>query len=241
MMRDVVEPRKSSSSTSGSLADVVLSLPALAAVRANSRALTSPSPVAPGVAVVELSGHADEVACVDRVRCATAEGPSLWRIARFVREVRRARYDFVIDLHSLSETTLLGYLSGAPPGSTRAAPTARSTTSRTFAPRPPFEDVKKHAVERYMDVLKPLGVEDGAAAAVSRVPRLRPRAEDERAVDEFFPQGEDRRPRRRAARRCSSPARGTLRAAVPIGRFAELAHSLERNDGLRSVLFAGPE
>src|ERR687889_2474808 len=100
----------------GQLGDVILSLPALAAVRRRfPRARVTVAVGKPGRQVVELSGAADEVLVVDRVALRDGFAPlSIARIARIVQEVRRRRFDFVIDLHSLSETNLLGFLSGAP-------------------------------------------------------------------------------------------------------------------------------
>src|SRR5215471_1118948 len=100
----------------GQLGDVVLSLPALAALRA--RFPGADISVMTGTAaaqVVALSGLASRVIPVDRV--ALRDGPtlqSLRRIAKLVREVRSERYELVIDLHSLRETNLLGFFSGAP-------------------------------------------------------------------------------------------------------------------------------
>lgn len=229
------DPRKILVIDFGQLGDVVLSLPALSAVRARfPRAHISVAVGRPGVPVVELSGCADQVAGVDRV--ALRDGPkplSLWRIARFVREVRRDRYDLVIDLHSLSETNLLGYLSGAPRRLFARRPGRSLDSLSNFRPRPPVEDTKKHAVDRYLDVLGPLGI-----GQVSRVPRLKPRAEDDRAVEEIFRKervGQD------APLVGLFPGAGHHSRRWPIGRFAELARTLENNDGLRSLLFAGPE
>src|SRR6266487_5896894 len=100
----------------GQLGDVVLSLPALRAIRERFPSARITVVVGkPGAEVVNLSGYAHATRVVDRV--ALRDGPklvSIIRIAKFVKEVRRAKFDFVIDLHSLSETNLLGFLSGAP-------------------------------------------------------------------------------------------------------------------------------
>src|SRR3982750_4008619 len=100
----------------GQLGDVVLSLPALRAIREKfPQARITVAVGKPGAPVVDLSGYADATIVVDRV--ALRDGwkvLSVFRIGRIVKEVRRARFDFVIDLHSLSETNLLGFLSGAP-------------------------------------------------------------------------------------------------------------------------------
>src|SRR3712207_6162838 len=142
------EPQKILVIDFGQLGDVVLSLPALAAVRARfPRARVTVAVGRPGVPVVELSGCADEVKGVDRV--ALRDGPkplALWHIARFVREVRRERFDFVIDLHSLSETNLLGYLSGAKSRLYARRPGRSIDSLSNFRPAPPVEDASKHAV-----------------------------------------------------------------------------------------------
>src|SRR6185369_3171345 len=100
----------------GQLGDVVLSLPALRAIRERfPHAKITVAIGKPGGEIVKLSGYADDVLEVDRV--GLRDGPkliSIGRIFKFVADVRKQKYDFVIDLHSLSETNLLGFLSGAP-------------------------------------------------------------------------------------------------------------------------------
>lgn len=219
----------------GQLGDVVLSLPALRAVRERfPRAHITVVVGRPGAAIVELSGYADEVIGVDRV--ALRDGPkpmALLRIAQLVRRVRRARFDFVIDLHSLYETNLLGRLSGAPVRLYARRPGRSLDALANFRPRPPVEDFRKHAVDRYLDVLKPLGVENAP-----RLPQLRPRLEDERAVGEML---------RRAQARTSAPLVGLFPGAGhptrrwPLDRFAELAHMLEKSDETQTIVFVGPE
>ena len=219
----------------GQLGDVVLSLPALSAVRARfPSARVTVAVGRPAIAVVELAGVADEVLGVDRV--ALRDGPkplSIFRIARLVGDVRRAGFDFVIDLHSLSETNLLGYLSKAPQRLYARRPGRSLDWLSNFRPRPPVEDTTKHATARYLDVLAPLGV-----GQVSQVPRLRPRAEDDRTVEEILKKekaGVD------APLVGIFPGAGHPSRRWPLERFAELARRLEANDHLRVVLFAGPE
>src|ERR1043165_1213869 len=100
----------------GQLGDVVMSLPALRAIRARfPHARITVAVGKPGGELIRLSGYADDVLEVDRV--ALRDGSkliSIGRILKFVAQVRKAKFDFVIDLHSLYETNLLGYFSGAP-------------------------------------------------------------------------------------------------------------------------------
>jgi ADP-heptose:LPS heptosyltransferase len=226
----------------GQLGDVVLSLPALHAIRAKfPRARITVAVGKPGKAVVEMSNAADETLVVDRVSLRDGSKPlSVWRIARLVKDVRARRFDFVIDLHSLSETNLLGFLSGAPQRLYGRRPTRSLDFLSNFRPRPAVEDRAKHAVDRYLDVIAPLGVGEagGAAAALSRVPRLRTRAEDVRAVDELL---------RKERAGTDAPLVGMFLGAGhpsrcwPLARFSELARRLENNDGVRTIVFAGPE
>ena len=88
----------------GQLGDVVLSLPALRAIRERfPLAKITVAVGKPGGEIVKLAGYADDVLEVDRV--ALRDGVklvSIGRIFKFVGQVRKAKYDFVIDIHSLS-------------------------------------------------------------------------------------------------------------------------------------------
>ena len=132
----------------GQLGDVVLSLPALHAVRAKfPRARITVAVGKPGRQIVEMSGVADDTLVVDRVSLRDGSKPvSVWRIAWLVKEVRARRFDFVIDLHSLSETNLLGFLSGARVRLYGRRPTRSLDFLSNFRPRPAVEDRAKHAV-----------------------------------------------------------------------------------------------
>ena len=242
------EPRNILVIDFGQLGDVILSLPALAAVRHRfPRARVTVAVGGAAAAVVEMAGVADEALPVDRV--ALRDGPkhlSVWQIGKLVRDVRRRKFDFVIDLHSLSETNLLGFLSGAGRRLYARRPGRSLDYLANFRPAPPVEDRSKHAIDRYLDVVAPLGVGE-----VSRVPRLAVREEDGRAVDEMLREalsGKKTKGRRATAGGVGDgplvgifPGAGHPSRRWPIERFAELAWMLERNDSVRSVLFAGPE
>src|SRR6266498_5326801 len=100
----------------GQLGDVVLSLPALRAIRKRfPKAHITVAVGKPGAEIVDLSANADETLVIDRVALRDGFVPvSVFRVFKIVQDVRRRKFDFVIDLHSLSETNLLGFLSGAP-------------------------------------------------------------------------------------------------------------------------------
>ena len=241
------EPRNILVIDFGQLGDVILSLPALGAIRRRfPRARVTVAVGGAAAAVVEMAGVADEALAVDRV--ALRDGPkhlSVWQIGKLVLDVRRRKFDFIIDLHSLSETNLLGFLSGAARRLYARRPGRSLDYLANFQPAPPVEDRSKHAIDRYLDVVSPLGVGE-----VARVPRLPVREEDGRAVDEMLRKalaGVKTRGRHATAGGGDGPLVGIFPGAGhpsrrwPIERFAELAWMLERNDSVRSVLFAGPE
>lgn len=219
----------------GQLGDVVLSLPALHAIRARfPRARITVAVGKPGHQIVEMSDAADETLVVDRVALRDGAIPlSLWRIARIVRDVRRRNFDFVIDLHSLSETNLLGYLSRAPKRLYARRPNRSLDWLANFRPQPPVEDQRKHAVDRYFDVLEPLKIGE-----LSRVPRLALRVEDSRPFEQIV---QKEKIGREAPLVGMFPGAGHPGRRWPLQRFAELADQLHRNDGLRTLLFFGPE
>src|SRR5207248_1680533 len=138
-----------------------------------------------------------------------------------------------IDLHSLSETNLLGFLSGASLRLYARRPNRSLDFLANFSTRPPLEDSKRHAVDRYLDVLAPLGVKDAP-----RVPRLKSRAEDDATIERML---------RKEKADAGVPLVGMFPGAGhpsrrwPLEKFAELADSFVRNDSVRVLLVPGPE
>ncbi|CAN5602515.1 lipopolysaccharide heptosyltransferase II [soil metagenome] len=147
----------------GQLGDVVLSLPALAAIRqrypaAHIAVITGKVPDQ----VVKMSGLADEVIMVDRVEL--RDGPklrSISKILKFVGEIRRRHIDIVIDLHSLSETNILAFLSKAKYRLLANRESRSLDRLSNFRPSPPKEDKAKPLADRYLDVLLPLDISGG--------------------------------------------------------------------------------
>ncbi len=221
----------------GQLGDVVMSLPALRAIRARfPQARITVIVGRPGAQIIDMSGYADATIEVDRVELRDGfKALSVLRIFHVVKDVRRRKFDFVIDLHSFSETNLLGFFAGAPQRLFSRRPGRSLDFLANFSPKPPIDrnDPNQHLIERYLDVLVPLGIRDQP-----RVPRLMTRPEDDRAIDGML---------RKAKAEMGTPLVGLFPGAGhpgrcwPLEQFAELADFLIRNDGVRPVIFVGPE
>src|SRR5438105_7294434 len=214
-----------------------MSLPALRAIRERfPDARITVASGKPAAEVIEMSGYADASIVVDRVSLRDGFKPlSILRIFQIIGDVRRRKFHFVIDLHSFSETNLLGFLSGAPQRLFARRPGRSLDFLANFNPKPPIDqnDPKQHLVDRYLDVLKPLGIKDA-----SRVPKLLIRPEDDRAVDVML---------RKAKADAGSPLVGVFPGAGhpgrcwPMEKFSLLADFLIRNDNVRPIVFVGPE
>jgi ADP-heptose:LPS heptosyltransferase len=221
----------------GQLGDVVMSLPALRAIRERyPHALITVIVGRPGAQIIDMSGYANATIEVDRVQLRDGFKPlSVVRIFQVVKDVRQRKFDFVIDLHSFSETNLLGFFSGASKRLFSRRPGRSLDFLANFSPKPPVDknDPGQHLIDRYLDVLVPLGIRDQP-----RVPRLLTRAEDDRAVDVLL---------RKAKAETGTPLVGLFPGAGhpgrcwPLEQFAELADFLIRNDGVRPIIFVGPE
>ena len=215
----------------GQLGDVVLSLPALKAVRqqfpsAHIAVLTG---MATGE-VVALSGLADEVVKVDRVEMRDGDKlRSIAKILRLVGDIRRRDLDLVIDLHSLSETNILAFLSKAKHRLLANRESRSLDRLSNFRPKPPLEDKSKHLSDRYIDVLKPLGI-----TGANRAFRFQISPVDVAYVNHrFF--GD------RAHRTIGMfPGAGHPSRCWSLENFAALAAKLE-NDDFKPAVFLGPE
>lgn len=219
----------------GQLGDVVLSLPALRAIRRRfPHAQITVAAGKPASEVVTLSGCANEIFEVDRVSLRDGNKlVSIWRIVKIVRQVRQAKFDFVIDLHSLSETNLLGYLSGAPDRLYARRPGRSLDYLANFKPGPPPEKKERHAVDRYLDVLEPLGIQKAA-----RIPVLKTSPAADFAVDALL-----KKEKAQSGELLVGlfPGAGHVSRRWPMEKYVQLADHLIRNERVRVLVFAGPE
>jgi len=221
----------------GQLGDVVMSLPALRAVREKFQLARITVAVGkPAGEIVKLSGYADDFIEVDRVAMRDGFKPlSVLKIINVVKDVRRREFDFVIDLHSFSETNLLGFFSGAPKRLFARRRGRSLDFLANFRPAPPIEEDNRtrHQVDRYLDVLRPLDIVDAP-----RVPRLRTTIADDRDIDKLLLKS-------KAAEGAPLvglfPGAGHASRRWPLEKFAQLADSLSRNDAVRPIVFVGPE
>jgi len=221
----------------GQLGDVVMSLPALRAIREKfPQAGITVAVGKPGGEIIELSRSADELIEVDRVALRDGFKPwSILRVIDIVKDVRRRQFDFVIDLHSFSETNLLAFFSGAPARLFARRPGRSLDFLANFKPPPPVDrnDPKQHLVDRYLDVLKPLEIKEP-----SRLPKLAPGPGQQATVETLL---------RHAKAETGAPLVGLFPGAGhpgrrwPMEKFSQLADFLIRNDKLRPIIFVGPE
>jgi len=152
----------------GQVGDVVMSFPALSEIRERFPAseVVVLAGKTPGALVRELN-LAGRVIAVDRV--ALLRGSklgSIGKIIKLAREIRRERFDLVIDLHSLYETNVLGFLSGAPHRLFADRNNRSLNFLGNFKPKPPAYDESLHLADNYLNVLRPLGVDSNGHLAI---------------------------------------------------------------------------
>ena len=217
----------------GRLGDLVLLIPALRALRrqfpaAHISALADQR----YAAVLEMCSAVDRVIASDRI----GMRDSPWWLGalsalRSAHELRRARYDLVIDFHGFRETNLLAWYSRAPwrIGLRRNEP---SYLPFCFSLDPVPEDQNLHVADRFDSLVHTLGVSPGVRDVRLDVP-AESRAKAERFLRE---EGMDGCPRLIAMNLGASAADKMW----PATRFAALADKLADRLDLGFVLLCGP-
>jgi ADP-heptose:LPS heptosyltransferase len=218
----------------GQLGDVVLSLPALEAIR--DRFPDSRKSILVGAAcadVVRLTGIFDEVIVVNRGELRRMNKlKATARLIKFARDIRRQRFDFIIDIHSLPETNILAYVSGAPLRLLGNRESRSIDRLSNFRPRPPMEDKSVHISRYYLNVLRPLGV----TVDEPRI-SLRPRPEEVELARSMI--GDAVLQKKRLVGIC--PGAGHVSRRWPLENFGEVADKLIHGDDTGVVVFLGPE
>jgi len=138
---------------------------------------------------------------------------TLTGLVRLIREIRRRRYDLVIDLHKTARSVILGLLSGAGRRLTyrKKARERRLFVLRHRPPNPPF-----HTVDLYLAPLERIGIEP-----VTTRPRL------------LSAGGEPGETGTGQARIGLLPGAASPTKMWPVTHFAELARRLKEGTGCR--------
>ncbi|MGI8641041.1 MAG: glycosyltransferase family 9 protein [Pyrinomonadaceae bacterium] len=218
----------------GQLGDVILSLPALFAIRDKFPTAKITALIGKASAeIIELTDFVDEKVIVDRVKL--RDSGKIWSIGQIFKlagEIRRQNFDFIIDLHSLSETNLLGFLSGAKHRLYINRENRSLDFLGNFKPMPPLEDKTKHATDRYLDVLKPIGIENA-----KRFVQIYPQSSDLETIENLW------RTKNFAEKKLVGlfPGAGHPSRRWSLENFAKLAEQLKQNEKLQTIVFLGPE
>ena len=208
--------------------DVVLLLPALTSLKSNNPTsrltLLTDHRLAP---LAEMCPAIDDVIPVDRIAMRDgsrlASLKSMWDV---VREVRRRRFDLVIDFHGFRETNLLALLSGSPK---RMGMKRFDQSSLTFCFNLPsvLEDKNIHVAEMFMKVAGRFGLERAPSSPAMVVPES-----SQQWLNTALG------PRPYAALYVDAP---TSKRIWPPESFARVTDHLAGRCGLEVVLISGPE
>jgi len=144
-----------------SLGDIVMALPTLSALRRSFPQAKITWMIRPVFApLIEGHPHLDEIVLFDRKRLGKAwYCPRAFKsLLSLVAQLRRNRYDAVLDLQGLFRTASLGWLSGCPKRFGPAWGREFAHHFYTTAIRPQREWV--HVVDHYMKLLEAMGASD---------------------------------------------------------------------------------
>ncbi len=211
-----------------------MSFPALQAIRERfSEAKITLAVGKSCVSILEMAEFFDEKIVVDRVKLRDgARIESIKQIFKIIGDVRKRKFDFVIDLHSLSETNLLGFLSGANYRLYANRENRSLDFLANFKPKPPLENKAMHMTDRYLDVLKSLGIENQ-----TRFVNIRPRQIDIETIEKLWQEN---------GLADKKIVGLNLGAGHPsrcwnLDNFAELAAKISNLKDLQTIVFLGPE
>ncbi len=216
----------------GQIGDVILSLPAIESLKrkfSDSSITLLVGTSARGV--VELLDENLEIIDIDRV--ALRDGNklrSILDIARTVRDIRKRNFDFVIDLHSLPETNLLGFLSGAKHRLFANRDRRSIDFLSNFRPKPGKFEESGHMSDFYMNCLEPLGIKKydknlrilPSESIVAKIKKTLQHENNEKLVGLQVGAGNSKR-------------------LWDLAKFSEVARRLSDGAGRRVLVFYGPE
>ncbi|MGH9466488.1 MAG: glycosyltransferase family 9 protein [Terriglobales bacterium] len=206
----------------GQLGDAVMALPAARALQARfPRAQLTLLCARGSDAIFRLAGFADTWP-VDRVRWKRQPWRVLYAAPVLLLRLRRRRFDLSVDLHSYKETNWLAFLAGIPQRVAMLRPTRSIPT--LINRKPPPDDPDARLLDRYCQVLQPLGI---LVAAGDRLPSLVPPPPPDVVAASARP----------ILGLC--PGAGHPSRRWPAQHFAEVAQAWASR--ARVVVFAGPE
>lgn len=132
-----------------SLGDIIHSLPTLAAIRKRF-----PKAFIGWLVKQEWAGILEGHPCLDELLSFPFKLSSVWPM---IREIRKRRFDLILDLQGLLRTGLLGYLSGA---AVRIGfEGGRELSPLFYTHRIKADENSLHAVDRYLFIARELGAE----------------------------------------------------------------------------------
>lgn len=218
----------------GQLGDVVLSLPAFRAVREKFPQAKITALVGKASAeIIEITHFVDEKITLDRVKL--RDSGKIWsvgEILKFAGEIRRRKFDFVVDLHSLYETNLLGFFSGAKHRLYSNRENRSLDFLANFEPLPPRENKKLHLTDYYLNFLTALGIENQ-----KRFVKIYPPDSEVKFVENLF-----------LKQNIESknlvglfPGAGHPSRRWKLENFARAAEILSKDEKLQTIVFLGPE
>lgn len=183
--------------------------------------------------MIRIAAVADERIAVDRVKLRDGNRlESVVEMGRLVKDVRRRKFDLVVDLNSLYETNLLGILSGAKHRLFSNRHRRSFDRFSNFPVKPPAEDRAKHHTDRYLAVLEAFGLEN-----IDRTVTITPPAESIEKAKAFL-----------NARSIENKAlvglflgAGHPTRRWSVDNFVEVARRLSKDPDKQVLVFLGPE
>ena len=208
----------------GSLGDVIHGIPAAAALRGRFPYARIDWLVDP-----RYEELLDLVECVDRP--VAFDPRDLWTGGRrgqsVLKDLRAVHYDAVVDLQGLLKSAVLGRLVGA--ARTIGFPMAhlREPLARLFYTDAPDPGAAPHVIDKNLGLLAPLDVSDRTVRFPLRIPRTDAVTS---VADRFAPDGYA----------ILNPGAAWPNKRWPAAHFGDVAASIRREHGWRSVVLWGP-